>query len=153
MSLCSSTRGVNCFISPCFCWFLSADVHSSELSSDMSRTKAVRTQKDVFLPERDKIVPPSTRRGVTCTARNHASLFVHLAADSVSFRRSDLSLFEAVQLLLSRSDLHRVFTLRLFVCLFTDSEVIYKNSDGHVIKFNILTNETEIILMNTTFVR
>lgn len=34
----------------------------------------------------------------------------------------------------------------------TDSEVIYRNSDGHVIKFNILTNETEIVLTNTTFV-
>ncbi|KAG7502666.1 inactive dipeptidyl peptidase 10 isoform X1 [Solea senegalensis] len=33
-----------------------------------------------------------------------------------------------------------------------DSEVIYRNSDGHVIKFNILTNETEIVLTNTTFV-
>lgn len=33
-----------------------------------------------------------------------------------------------------------------------DSEVIYRNSDGHVIKFNIVTNETEIVLMNTTFV-
>uniref|UniRef100_H3DKE9 Dipeptidyl peptidase like 10 n=1 Tax=Tetraodon nigroviridis TaxID=99883 RepID=H3DKE9_TETNG len=33
-----------------------------------------------------------------------------------------------------------------------DSEIIYRNSDGHVIKFNILTNETEIILTNTTFV-
>uniref|UniRef100_A0A8D3DVU4 Inactive dipeptidyl peptidase 10-like n=1 Tax=Scophthalmus maximus TaxID=52904 RepID=A0A8D3DVU4_SCOMX len=33
-----------------------------------------------------------------------------------------------------------------------DSEVIYRNSDGHVIKFNILTNETEIVLPNTTFV-
>uniref|UniRef100_A0A7N6ART5 Dipeptidyl peptidase like 10 n=1 Tax=Anabas testudineus TaxID=64144 RepID=A0A7N6ART5_ANATE len=33
-----------------------------------------------------------------------------------------------------------------------DSEVIYRNSDGHVIKFNILTNETDIVLTNTTFV-
>uniref|UniRef100_A0A3Q3LKL2 Dipeptidyl peptidase like 10 n=1 Tax=Mastacembelus armatus TaxID=205130 RepID=A0A3Q3LKL2_9TELE len=33
-----------------------------------------------------------------------------------------------------------------------DSEIIYRNSDGHVIKFNILTNETEIILTNTTFI-
>uniref|UniRef100_A0A3Q3D8L1 Dipeptidyl peptidase like 10 n=1 Tax=Hippocampus comes TaxID=109280 RepID=A0A3Q3D8L1_HIPCM len=33
-----------------------------------------------------------------------------------------------------------------------DSEVIYRNSDGHVIKFNILSNETEIVLSNTTFV-
>uniref|UniRef100_A0AAX7SH28 Dipeptidyl peptidase like 10 n=1 Tax=Astatotilapia calliptera TaxID=8154 RepID=A0AAX7SH28_ASTCA len=33
-----------------------------------------------------------------------------------------------------------------------DSEVIYRNSDGHVIKFNILTNETEIVLTNGTFV-
>uniref|UniRef100_A0A3Q3Q540 Dipeptidyl peptidase like 10 n=1 Tax=Monopterus albus TaxID=43700 RepID=A0A3Q3Q540_MONAL len=32
-----------------------------------------------------------------------------------------------------------------------DSEVIYRNSDGHVIKFNILTNETEIVLTNATF--
>lgn len=34
----------------------------------------------------------------------------------------------------------------------TDSEIIYRNSDGHVIKFNVLTNETEIILTNATFV-
>lgn len=41
----------------------------------------------------------------------------------------------------------------LLPCFFsTDSEVIYRNSDGHVIKFNILTNETEIILTNSTFV-
>ncbi|XP_061547599.1 inactive dipeptidyl peptidase 10-like isoform X2 [Phycodurus eques] len=33
-----------------------------------------------------------------------------------------------------------------------DSEVIYRNSDGHVIKFNILSNETEIVLSNTTFI-
>uniref|UniRef100_A0A669CE01 Dipeptidyl peptidase like 10 n=1 Tax=Oreochromis niloticus TaxID=8128 RepID=A0A669CE01_ORENI len=33
-----------------------------------------------------------------------------------------------------------------------DSEVIYRNSDGHVIKFNILTNETEIVLTNSTFI-
>uniref|UniRef100_A0A4W6F0Z4 Dipeptidyl peptidase like 10 n=1 Tax=Lates calcarifer TaxID=8187 RepID=A0A4W6F0Z4_LATCA len=33
-----------------------------------------------------------------------------------------------------------------------DSEVIYRNSDGHVIKFNIVTNETEIVLTNTTFI-
>uniref|UniRef100_A0A3Q3H019 Dipeptidyl peptidase like 10 n=1 Tax=Labrus bergylta TaxID=56723 RepID=A0A3Q3H019_9LABR len=33
-----------------------------------------------------------------------------------------------------------------------DSEVIYRNTDGHVIRFNILTNETEIVLTNTTFV-
>uniref|UniRef100_A0A3Q3FB72 Dipeptidyl peptidase like 10 n=1 Tax=Kryptolebias marmoratus TaxID=37003 RepID=A0A3Q3FB72_KRYMA len=33
-----------------------------------------------------------------------------------------------------------------------DSEVIYKNSNGHVIKFNILTNQTEILLNNATFV-
>uniref|UniRef100_A0A6Q2Z9C8 Dipeptidyl peptidase like 10 n=1 Tax=Esox lucius TaxID=8010 RepID=A0A6Q2Z9C8_ESOLU len=33
-----------------------------------------------------------------------------------------------------------------------DSEVIYRNRDGHVIKFNILTNETDIVLTNTTFV-
>ncbi|KAI9534949.1 hypothetical protein NQZ68_006252 [Dissostichus eleginoides] len=32
------------------------------------------------------------------------------------------------------------------------SEVIYRNSDGHVIKFNILTNESEIVLTNTTFI-
>ncbi|XP_049584130.1 inactive dipeptidyl peptidase 10 isoform X1 [Syngnathus scovelli] len=33
-----------------------------------------------------------------------------------------------------------------------DSEVIYRNSDGHVIKFNILSNETEIVLSNVTFI-
>ncbi|XP_052421477.1 inactive dipeptidyl peptidase 10-like isoform X4 [Carassius gibelio] len=32
-----------------------------------------------------------------------------------------------------------------------DSEVIYRNHHGHVIRFNILTNETEIVLKNTTF--
>uniref|UniRef100_A0A8C2K6H1 Dipeptidylpeptidase IV N-terminal domain-containing protein n=1 Tax=Cyprinus carpio TaxID=7962 RepID=A0A8C2K6H1_CYPCA len=31
------------------------------------------------------------------------------------------------------------------------SEVIYRNHHGHVIRFNILTNETEIMLKNTTF--
>uniref|UniRef100_A0A671QB98 Inactive dipeptidyl peptidase 10-like n=1 Tax=Sinocyclocheilus anshuiensis TaxID=1608454 RepID=A0A671QB98_9TELE len=33
-----------------------------------------------------------------------------------------------------------------------ESEVIYRNHHGHVIRFNILTNETEIVLKNTTFV-
>ncbi|KAF4108639.1 inactive dipeptidyl peptidase 10-like isoform X2 [Onychostoma macrolepis] len=32
-----------------------------------------------------------------------------------------------------------------------ESEVIYRNHHGHVIRFNILTNETEIVLKNTTF--
>ncbi|XP_056611187.1 inactive dipeptidyl peptidase 10-like isoform X1 [Triplophysa dalaica] len=32
-----------------------------------------------------------------------------------------------------------------------ESEVIYRNHNGHVIKFNILTNETEILLKNSTF--
>ncbi|XP_077584400.1 inactive dipeptidyl peptidase 10 isoform X2 [Stigmatopora nigra] len=33
-----------------------------------------------------------------------------------------------------------------------DLEVVYRNSDGHVIKFNILSNETEIVVSNTTFI-
>ncbi|XP_024116225.1 inactive dipeptidyl peptidase 10 isoform X1 [Oryzias melastigma] len=33
-----------------------------------------------------------------------------------------------------------------------DTEVIFRNSDGHVIKFSVRTNETEIILPNTTFI-
>ncbi|KAL1021891.1 hypothetical protein UPYG_G00019380 [Umbra pygmaea] len=33
-----------------------------------------------------------------------------------------------------------------------DSEVLYRNRDGHVIKFNFVINETDIILRNTTFV-
>uniref|UniRef100_A0A8C8E2G8 Dipeptidyl peptidase like 10 n=1 Tax=Oryzias sinensis TaxID=183150 RepID=A0A8C8E2G8_9TELE len=33
-----------------------------------------------------------------------------------------------------------------------DTEVLFRNSDGHVIKFNVLTNETEIVLTNTTFI-
>ncbi|TWW80308.1 Inactive dipeptidyl peptidase 10 [Takifugu flavidus] len=37
-------------------------------------------------------------------------------------------------------------------CMLGDSEVIYRNGDGHVIKFNLLTNETEVILTNATFV-
>ncbi|XP_067265131.1 inactive dipeptidyl peptidase 10-like isoform X1 [Chanodichthys erythropterus] len=32
-----------------------------------------------------------------------------------------------------------------------ESEVIYRNHNGHVIRFNILTNETEIVLKNVTF--
>ncbi|XP_065108554.1 inactive dipeptidyl peptidase 10-like isoform X2 [Paramisgurnus dabryanus] len=32
-----------------------------------------------------------------------------------------------------------------------ESEVIYRNHHGHVIKLNILTNETKILLKNTTF--
>uniref|UniRef100_A0A4W5KEX1 Dipeptidyl peptidase like 10 n=1 Tax=Hucho hucho TaxID=62062 RepID=A0A4W5KEX1_9TELE len=34
----------------------------------------------------------------------------------------------------------------------SDSEVLYRNRDGHVIKFNFALNETEIILRNSTFV-
>ncbi|XP_015232874.1 PREDICTED: inactive dipeptidyl peptidase 10-like isoform X1 [Cyprinodon variegatus] len=33
-----------------------------------------------------------------------------------------------------------------------DSEVVYRNGDGHVVKFNFVLNETEIILANSTFV-
>lgn len=36
-------------------------------------------------------------------------------------------------------------------CL-SDSEVVYRNRDGHVIKFNFALNETEVILSNSTFV-
>uniref|UniRef100_A0A8C5DGS0 Inactive dipeptidyl peptidase 10-like n=1 Tax=Gouania willdenowi TaxID=441366 RepID=A0A8C5DGS0_GOUWI len=34
----------------------------------------------------------------------------------------------------------------------SDSEVIYRNQDGHVIKFDFVLNETEVILTNSTFV-
>uniref|UniRef100_A0A8C4S6N2 Dipeptidyl peptidase like 10 n=1 Tax=Erpetoichthys calabaricus TaxID=27687 RepID=A0A8C4S6N2_ERPCA len=34
----------------------------------------------------------------------------------------------------------------------SDTEVVYKNRDGHVLKFNVETNETRILLENTTFV-
>ncbi|XP_035492765.2 inactive dipeptidyl peptidase 10-like isoform X2 [Scophthalmus maximus] len=34
----------------------------------------------------------------------------------------------------------------------SDSEVVYRNRDGHVIKFNFALNETEVILSNSTFV-
>ncbi|KAF7659136.1 hypothetical protein LDENG_00002770 [Lucifuga dentata] len=34
----------------------------------------------------------------------------------------------------------------------SDSEVVYRNGDGHVIKFNFVLNETEVILSNSTFV-
>uniref|UniRef100_A0A671YFT4 Inactive dipeptidyl peptidase 10-like n=1 Tax=Sparus aurata TaxID=8175 RepID=A0A671YFT4_SPAAU len=34
----------------------------------------------------------------------------------------------------------------------SDSEVVYRNRDGHVIKFNFELNETEVILSNSTFV-
>ncbi|KAJ8003535.1 hypothetical protein DPEC_G00149360 [Dallia pectoralis] len=33
-----------------------------------------------------------------------------------------------------------------------DSEVLYRNRDGHVIRFNFVLNETDIILRNSTFV-
>uniref|UniRef100_A0AAY4ESB6 Uncharacterized protein n=1 Tax=Denticeps clupeoides TaxID=299321 RepID=A0AAY4ESB6_9TELE len=33
-----------------------------------------------------------------------------------------------------------------------DSEILYRNHEGHVIRFNILTNETSIVLKNSTFV-
>uniref|UniRef100_A0A672P949 Inactive dipeptidyl peptidase 10-like n=1 Tax=Sinocyclocheilus grahami TaxID=75366 RepID=A0A672P949_SINGR len=36
-------------------------------------------------------------------------------------------------------------------CWINESEVIYRNHHGHVIRFNILTNETEIVLKNSTF--
>ncbi|XP_038577657.1 inactive dipeptidyl peptidase 10-like isoform X2 [Micropterus salmoides] len=34
----------------------------------------------------------------------------------------------------------------------SDSELVYRNRDGHVIKFNFALNETEVILSNSTFV-
>ncbi|XP_067356170.1 inactive dipeptidyl peptidase 10-like isoform X2 [Channa argus] len=34
----------------------------------------------------------------------------------------------------------------------SDSEVVYRNRDGHVIKFNFVLNETEVIVSNSTFV-
>ncbi|XP_026157840.1 inactive dipeptidyl peptidase 10-like [Mastacembelus armatus] len=34
----------------------------------------------------------------------------------------------------------------------SDSEVVYRNRDGHVIKFNFALNETEVVLSNSTFV-
>ncbi|XP_068165208.1 inactive dipeptidyl peptidase 10-like isoform X2 [Antennarius striatus] len=34
----------------------------------------------------------------------------------------------------------------------SDSEVVYRNRDGHVIKFDYALNETEVILSNSTFV-
>uniref|UniRef100_A0A8C1LB64 Uncharacterized protein n=2 Tax=Cyprinus carpio TaxID=7962 RepID=A0A8C1LB64_CYPCA len=37
------------------------------------------------------------------------------------------------------------------ILLTPESEVIYRNHHGHVIRFNIVTNETEIVLKNTTF--
>ncbi|KAJ8396398.1 hypothetical protein AAFF_G00019750 [Aldrovandia affinis] len=33
-----------------------------------------------------------------------------------------------------------------------ESEVVYRNRDGHVIRFNVLTNEMDIVLENSTFV-
>ncbi|MEQ2286550.1 hypothetical protein AMECASPLE_003544 [Ameca splendens] len=33
-----------------------------------------------------------------------------------------------------------------------DLEVVYRNRDGHVVTFNFVLNETEVILKNTTFV-
>uniref|UniRef100_A0A3Q1B597 Dipeptidyl-peptidase 10 (Non-functional) n=1 Tax=Amphiprion ocellaris TaxID=80972 RepID=A0A3Q1B597_AMPOC len=34
----------------------------------------------------------------------------------------------------------------------SDTEVVYRNRDGHVIKFDFVLNETEVILTNSTFV-
>lgn len=33
----------------------------------------------------------------------------------------------------------------------SDSEVLFKNQDGHVVKYNVASNETEILLKNSTF--
>lgn len=41
--------------------------------------------------------------------------------------------------------------IHLFL-LFSESEVVYRNRDGHVVKFNFKLNETELILSNKTFV-
>uniref|UniRef100_A0A3Q2TGL3 Dipeptidylpeptidase IV N-terminal domain-containing protein n=1 Tax=Fundulus heteroclitus TaxID=8078 RepID=A0A3Q2TGL3_FUNHE len=44
------------------------------------------------------------------------------------------------------------FRFLFFLLCMVNSEVVYRNRDGHVVKFNFVLNETEIILMNTTFV-
>ncbi|KAK1789061.1 hypothetical protein P4O66_015004, partial [Electrophorus voltai] len=45
-----------------------------------------------------------------------------------------------------------VYLLSLpFSRMLSESDVMYRNRNGHVIRFSILTNETEIILKNSTF--
>lgn len=46
----------------------------------------------------------------------------------------------------------QLLTDPFFLFLFSDYEVVYRNQDGHVIKFNFDLNETEVILSNSTFV-
>lgn len=36
--------------------------------------------------------------------------------------------------------------------LLTDTEVVYKNRHGHVVKLNVETNTTTLLLENATFV-
>uniref|UniRef100_A0A673A107 Dipeptidyl peptidase like 10 n=1 Tax=Sphaeramia orbicularis TaxID=375764 RepID=A0A673A107_9TELE len=42
--------------------------------------------------------------------------------------------------------------LTICVFSFSDSDVVYRNQDGHVVKFNAALNETQVLLTNSTFV-
>uniref|UniRef100_A0A8C2X2F0 Uncharacterized protein n=1 Tax=Cyclopterus lumpus TaxID=8103 RepID=A0A8C2X2F0_CYCLU len=54
---------------------------------------------------------------------------------------------------LTVADLHKPeFAIHDPEAKWINSEVVYRNRDGHVIKFNFASNETEVILTNSTFV-
>lgn len=106
-----------------------------------------------FRPDR-----PPPRRGFrhTCLSSDPAHFIPRARVQPLHrdcSKESDTSLRPVLCFIFSTCCSLKVFLEPVFVLfLSSDSEVIYRNSDGHVIKFNILTNETEIILTNSTFV-
>lgn len=47
-----------------------------------------------------------------------------------------------------------VVNMRAWLCLFvaSDEEIIFRSWDGDIMKFNTSSNETELLMKNTTFV-
>lgn len=48
--------------------------------------------------------------------------------------------------------LENLLTTQLLSVYAAESEVVYRNRDGDVLKFNVATNETDVLLRNSTFV-
>lgn len=44
-----------------------------------------------------------------------------------------------------------IITYKSFFCLFKDFELIYRTRDGDVIKLNVVTNNTEVLVKNKMF--
>lgn len=71
-----------------------------------------------------------------------------------SYTHTHKRCFEAFKFLLAAVSVwQQTFLVLIFSLSATDNEVIYRSFDGDILKFNTHSNETELLMKNTTFVR